>query len=308
MTEEVLEQQEEKDDATAAARGYARVSGEEQAAPEESAAAEPAAAEASTETPTAEVETPKTETPAAPEAPKVDVQALKAELMAELKNELTPTLRKLGGDIGGLKDALTAAKKAAAAGGEKAPTDERVAAAAEDPEEWKKLREDFPEFSAGVENFVAAQVTAARSKQQPTVDPEAIRSQVLQELTPQFEKQIGKVREETREQTLKESRAYARIDREVGDGWEATMRTPEFGAWFSKLPAEKQQQYDSFNAPDVIACLKEFGTHQDAAKTRQAKTERLAAATQVQSTGGGGPPILTDEDAAKRGYERVARR
>jgi hypothetical protein len=304
MTEEVLEKEGVDDDA--AARGYARVSGEEPATEVKAPAAE---VDATAEAPEV-VEPPKAEAQpaAAPVAATPNVDELTAKVVAGVLEQITPKINAIDGRVGGinreLKNVIATAQQRAAATGTEAPTDKQIAAAAADPEKWKQLKEDFPQFAEGIEEYVAARVATTKPQAQPAVDHAAIRSEVINEIAPKFEQQINAARDDG----AKQGRVYARIDAAVGDGWEEQMRSEAFGAWFSKLPAEKQKQYDSFNAPDVIACLKEFGTHQDAAKTRQAKTERLAAAAQVQSTGTGGPPILTDEDAAARGYNRVARR
>lgn len=292
VLEKVEGQPQGQDNTADAARGYARVSGDEPPAEAKPDAPEVSATEAPAETKPAE--------PAAPEVT-VDPNAeLRAQLKAELMTELTPTLRNLGGQIGGLnrelKNVLAAAKESAAASASGAPTDKQIAAAVEDPEKWKRLKEEFPEFSEGVAEYVAAHLAATRSQPAQTVDPEALRAQVLQEIAPAIER------------TRTEARAYARIDLEVGEGWEDTLKSKDFTAWFDKLPGEKKQQYDTDRPADVIACLKEFGTYQSAAQTRQAKRDRLEAAVQVQSTGTGGPQILDDDAAAARGYNRVARR
>jgi hypothetical protein len=231
-----------------------------------------------------------------------DPQAeLKDKLRQEILAEITPHFRALNGQLGritgDLQNQLAAAKKSAAATGAPVPTDKQAATAAVTPEKWKAFQKEFPEWTEAFEEYTAAQIAAVRPQEkQQAVNVDEIR----QQLTDQFKGEIAESK-----QASKDARAYARIDIAVGDGWEQKVRTSEFGEWFKKLPDDKRTQYDTENATDIIAAIKEFDTHQASVAKQQRKQQRMSAAVEVQGTSRGGPSVLTDEDAFDAGVKET---
>jgi hypothetical protein len=129
-----------------------------------------------TETNAQEVEKPEAKQDAKPEAQKDDKpegKPKKAKFDPEaFKAEQTKALesleRKLFGHIGGITRTLNevkteiAAAKAAAKTVDDAPTQAQIDTAAKDPEEWEKLKQEWPEWAAAFEKKIDAKLAAVK--------------------------------------------------------------------------------------------------------------------------------------------------
>lgn len=88
--------------------------------------------------------------------------------------QLSTGIRDLNGRFGGLNQQISTLKTEVAtakaipastvASGEDAPTQKQIEAASKDPEKWKALKSDFPEWGDGIEEFVNQRIADAVSK------------------------------------------------------------------------------------------------------------------------------------------------
>lgn len=166
-------------------------------------------------------ETTKTEEPtktedapaaAAPEAIKDEWEGVSPKLRQMLEGidgrigGLTNDLKRTEGRVGALQSAADTAKHVSNAGGD-APTQDQVKQAAASSEKWKKLQEDFPDWTEAMDERLAAVQTQR-------VDVDAIRT----EIGGRVERSVSKVRE------------LIKVDLKHPD-WETTINTPEFKAF-----------------------------------------------------------------------------
>lgn len=234
------------------------------------------------------------------EDPWKDVPKVVRERLEQLAS-VPGAIDKLNGHIGGMKRDLTAAvatAKAAAtqkAGEGAAPSDKQVHAAMADPKAWDKLKEDFPDWAAPMERELSA--IRADVAKKSDVDVAAIGKQVVDSITPNLDDRDRR------------TRAFARIDLSH-EGWEETVKTPDFGDWLQKQPSDVQALSKSPKALDAVKLLDTYKEHQATAKaapqTRDKKNARLEAAvtprgSTVQSTAG----ALTEEQAFEAGVKKV---
>lgn len=283
------EQQAEQDrqDEEAFSKAFDRMSGK--TPPDEAKSEEKA------ETPApASQEEPKTEQSAVTETPKteekpaqIDVNALAARIQA--LEAIPGQVQKLSGHVGVALDQIrgltTKATKAAEAAGADSPTDTQVAAALANPEAWKQLKEDFPEWAGPVEAELTALRKEIGKRQAPQVDMGAI------------ERRTAEAVDEA------EERAFVRLKHPT---WKKDVKTPEFQKWFSSQANEIQALAGSKLADDAIRLLDSFKEYQTkAAETKQKNERRLERAVAPK---GGTPPASTaisDDEAFNRGFKRA---
>lgn len=253
----------------------------------ETPAAEPAKVEAQTP-----ADTPKNEQKQA-EPAAVAVDPIDAKFAA-LEEKMSGRLRNIEGHIGGLKSALLTAKAVDKAGGE-APSQTQIEKAAEAPEKWKRLKADFPDWGEAVEEFMAAQIGAAKKQQQPAFDATAFRSELVKDIAP----------------LLEEAKEAAKIEVRHTD-WEDTVKTDEFKSWFKTQPEQLRQLAGSSKAKDAIQLLDAFVAHrkgQSAAPARRAdQNKRLEAAIPVRGSGANSGPVIDEGDAFESGFKAVRTR
>ena len=299
-TEEVELTEEQAEAAFAA--GYTKVRGEP-AAKDKPDAETPAATEKSAAELEAEAKAKADAEEAATEAKAVDEAAYNAlpkalrEKVQKLE-ALPGTIDKLAGHIGGFKrqldTMLATAKAAATSKGSDTPTDKQVQVAFADPEAWKKLKEDFPDWAGPVE----AEFTALRTElaKQTKPDLDGIKKEIVGAVQPML-------------QSVKaEARALALIDSKH-PGWEETVNTAEFKSWVNTQAPEVKALVDSTKAPDAVEMLDLYAGHRTALATAEAerlkKERRLAGAVTPKGTP---QPITTgigDQQAFERGYRRA---
>lgn len=280
------EQQAEQDrqDEEAFSKAFDRMSGK--TPPDEAKSEE----KAETSAPASQEE-PKTEKSAVTESPKaeelVDVNALAARIAA--LESIPSQVQKLSGHVGVALDQIrgltTKATKAAEAAGAESPTDKQVQAALANPEAWKQLREDFPEWAGPVEAELTALRKEIGKRQAPQVDTAAI------------ERRTAEAVDEA------EERAFVRLKHPT---WKKDVKTPEFQKWFSSQANEVKALAGSKMADDAIRLLDSFKEHQTkATETKQKNERRLERAVAPK---GGTPPASTaisDDEAFTRGFKRA---
>ena len=218
---------------------------------------------------------------------------------AKFMDALPTRLRNIEGRIGGLvsklDSALAAAKAVTQAQGKATPTQDQVTAAQGSTERWKRLEQDFPEWTAALNERLAGMAEELAGKL-PAIDQAAIKREIIAGIAPMFES------------ARNEGRTLALVDLKH-EGWEDTVKTKEFGAWLKVQTPEIQALADSEKAPDAIKLLDAYKAHNDAAvkaeEERQRNQKRLAG--NLTPTGTGTPQAggITDEQAFERGFKRI---
>ena len=142
------------------------------------------------------------------------------------------------------------------------PTQTQIAAAAKDPGKWDSLKKDFPEWGEGIEAFVESRLDKVSSG----VSPEQIEQLVAQRVdgaNAQFED---------------------RLQRELVNfkhpGWEDTVKTPEFAAWYGTQAPEVKNLAASPRAQDAARMLDLYveSKKAPAADVKQTRQQRLEQA------------------------------
>lgn len=261
-----------------------------------------------------EAKEPEPETPAATPEVKAEEPDPLRDMKAELESvkarlasvdKIPDRLRNIEGHIGGLtsqlKTAMATAKAVEKAGGE-APTQAQIQKAVVDPERMKALKEDFPDFVDAIE---ALQGQVAAIKAAPHGDDlEARMGQRLKEA-----QATAKAEAETLSATkAAEARQLAMLDLKH-DGWEETINTPEFGAWFQKQAPDIQALAKSPKARDAIRMLDAFTGDQAKAKEEQHKkdqnAQRLARAAPPKGVQAPAAKTINDDEAFESSFKRT---
>lgn len=203
-----------------------------------------------------------------PAAVRDEIVGLKATVDA-----LTGRVRNAEGHIGGIHKELkrnlqTAADATRQAGGD-APTQEQLAAASKSPQALARLKEDYPEFGAAIEEVVTAQSQQIEALQKAVARPVA--NDGSADRIAQLEWQITDLTISSRH-----------------PDWKDQVKSPTFDAWIVKQPREIQQLYRSSDTADVIRLLdiraaqagaqrKSEQTHDQATARRKIAATRAAA-------------------------------
>lgn len=214
------------------------------------------------------------------------LNALKAQV-TELRSQSgnDQAVRKLYGEIGNINRTL---KQLQSANNNTAPADDELAAAVKAIDDQAK---EFPEILGDVAK--AMKVIHARvlqNKQDPGPELETETAGQPAEEVPQDGY--------TPEQRL----AIKSLDEVHADRFDV-MKTQDYKAWFSSLPAGTQTTVSNTWNPVVVA--QHFTDFKAWQNSRKAKQDRLSAA--VTPKGGAqrpGPSTISDEEAAWRGYNK----
>lgn len=227
------------------------------------------------------------------------------------------TTRKLAGHIGGLTSTqkeiqqTLAASKAAAKNADEAPTQAQVTSAMEDPDEWKALKTDFPEWAAGMEKFLDHRLAAQKA---PASD----------DIEKAFDKRM---------QDREAAQTKERADEisEMHPGWQGdlygkdaegkSVRTADYEAWTKTMTPEQVQKFENSNSVLYVdRKLTEFYAWKKAQAEAKAKAEaaqakpreerpevstrrkRLEAAVTPRGTGGHASGGSSDIDEMEAGY------
>lgn len=249
---------------------------------------------------TNEIQEPQQQAQAEPEDPYAGLpDAVKAKLaeIDEIKTanaQLLHHVRTTEGRVAAMQREADQARRAAQAATD-APTQGAMAAAANNPEKWEQLKQDFPEWAGAMEEYVAAQLAGT----QRSVGNDDVSAQLQQ-----AEERMARKIEE------------ARIEGKYED-WRDTINTQEFVNWFQKQTVETQALAQSQSARDAIRMLDMFETAKakPVSGIKQERNSRLAAAATTRP--GQTPPPKTLDDmspeelwnyeAKKRDSTRAAR-
>lgn len=270
------------------------------------------------------------------EDPWKDVPAVVRQKFEAL-DALPGQIRKLAGNIGGLNskiDSALATAKAAATdkgGAAAAPSDKQVQAAMGNSDLWKRLKEDYPDWAAPLEEQFAAIRSDLDKAKQPGVDVNALRSEVTNGVNAALSAGFDAA----------EERAFVRLKH---PDWKTVVKTPEFLAYTVEggPSVERYQQMKALEKTDpgkadaivnqwarefpqwwadrgaaifderadaAIKLLDGFKEKRSQPNPSQNKTrsqDRLSRSVPAQGTGaagaGGG---ISDDAAFKRGFNRV---
>lgn len=188
--------------------------------------------------------------------------ALSDEERALLKQipELVHLVKTTVGRVGSLQSELQRIGKAAAAQAADSPTDRQINQAAGDPEAWKKLKEDFPDWAEGVESLIAARIPSA----QPQVEIDKV-----------LDERIARIKAEWRAE--REREAEEEIAEERPD-WKEVVSSKEFADWLMQQPASYAKRALESNRPSVVLkVLSDFDKSRKQPKQEQ-RPNRLASA------------------------------
>lgn len=253
--------------------------GSAQAAPE---SAEPVSHNA------APIEAPAAAAP--PAAPTMD------QLLAQMQ-ELSNTVKRSEGRVSSLQSELARQRNAQPATPETQPSTDQVALAIEDPEEWKKLQDEFPEWGVAIQKKLDATTKAMLSRYGATTA--GVKQDVLDAAVSQ----------------ALESREYARLER-AHPGWKALTATPAYQDWYKAQPADVQALADSPHSDDAIVFFDKFKVDtggaptNSAASLQQRRQAVLAASATTTPRRPAAPRTVSDQDLtpAEIWQQELARR
>lgn len=204
--------------------------------------------------------------------PPAVVERLKRLDAIEQQVQTIPTLQRslseAQGRVAAMQRELQQAKAASKAV-ESAPTATQIAAASKAPEKWAALKADFPEWAEATEAYVSAQLAGLTPQQTAGLSPEEIEARI--------------------EQRLSAAQKQAELDRvsERHEGWQETVKTPEFTQWFAGQDETVKRLAASPRARDAIQMLDLYqrARAESTAAPDPGKQNRLAAAVTTRSNG-----------------------
>ena len=201
--------------------------------------------------------------------------------LANANAQLLQHVRSAEGRVAAMQREFQQAKQAATTvAPQDSPTQGQMVAAAKNPQKWDSLKEDFPEWALGMEEYVAAQLGGI--KQSPGVQALEVANYVKQQMASERV-------EVTR--MIEEARVEGRYE-----NWRETINTPVFAQWFAVQSPETRTLADSTAGRDAIRLLDLF--HKSAARPateiKQERGQRLAAAASTRP--GQTPPPKTLDD------------
>lgn len=187
------------------------------------------------------------------------------------------------------------AATAAAASSPDAPTQAQITAAVKDPEKWKRLQADFPEWADGVAEYLETKLAGFQAR----YDDSGIKKTI--------EESTGKVSalEQSVATLLKRDEELREMVVEVRHpGWTSTVTTPAFRQWYAAQPPEVRALGASENPLHAIRILDLFSEHRkkapDPEAIEQDRKRRLEASASVQGSRGVAPTkTWTDEEIRK---------
>jgi hypothetical protein len=219
---------------------------------------DPGSATAAPETPDPIAQAPDPQESAPAPAPAAPTMEQLLHSMQELQNQV----KRAEGRVSSLQSDLAKQRSAPA---EVQPTTEQVALAIEDPEEWKKLQDEFPEWGVAIQKKLDATTQAMLKRygaQSTEVKQEVLDAAVSQAL---------------------EAREYARLER-AHPAWKSLTATPAYQKWFSEQPAKVQALAESPYSEDAIAFFDKFKTDTGGVPSTNNAAELQARRQQVLQT------------------------
>lgn len=204
----------------------------------------------------------------AKEAPKVE--DIIATSMAKLEEKLNGQFRQLNGQFGGLKseqlkmqEALqTAAAKAAQQVAE-APTEAQQKDAMNDPEEWQRLREAYPDWGDATEKLINSRLAAVK----PAIDSAQIEKLVQERIAGQ----TAEVRSEIITSSLDA----------VFPGWLDEVKTETFSKWIESQTPEIQALQMSTKVGDAAKMLRLYEQAKDTSPNANLTAQRKKTLSQA---------------------------
>jgi hypothetical protein len=177
-------------------------------------------------------------------------------------NQLAGRVRNTEGHIGGLNSAIKqqieTARKVQESGAQ-APSASEISAAQANPEIYKNLEAEYPEFAKAMkpvmEAEIAAQVAALR-KQMPQQQPAPSQDNLLSR------------------QELEQFKAELRVESKH-PGWQATAAKPEFAGWLQSQPYEVQMLA---NSPQPEHAIRLFDIYAESRKPSTPSQRNASAA------------------------------
>lgn len=202
----------------------------------------------------------------------VDPLQQRLEELTATNNQLLERMRKTEGHIGGLTSELNRTKEKLAAGitssqsSMVAPTDTQMAAAAQNPEKWERLKEDFPEWADGVAAYLDSRLPAKGG-----VDQEQINSLVNERVQQQVT-------------TIEAGFNKRLVELEVElshKGWKDTINKPAFSEWAQHQAPEVMKLFYSDVPADAIRML---DLYQEATKAKSATDVQQTRQTRLRDS------------------------
>jgi hypothetical protein len=222
------------------------------------------------------------------------------ESLTEQFGKFDHRLKSNEGRVGSIHKAMEglAAAKAAATSAvvADAPAKTQEEAATKYSAALKQIQKDYPDLAEFVE--AAREELRAGFPKQQAVDLNGLKT----ELTTSLSQQLAEAKEEARS-----ARILAAVDRKH-DGWEKTIKTPEFRAWQAGAAPDVQALAHSAEPNDAIRML---DLYEEARKKTEA-TAKAKAANEARLRGAitpkGVPAVAkstTDEEAFEGGFKAV---
>ena len=216
------------------------------------------------------VETPKAKEPeavkpevATPEAAKPTIEEQLAQALSA-NSKLADRLRNVEGHIGGLtsqqrmmQETMAAARNAAAEVKD-APTPAQVKAAIANPEQWEKLKGDFPEWSDATEKFIDAKLSGIKSG----ADVATVEQLVSKAIA-------------TAKQTITQEVEQKIVDKSLNavfPGWRKEQS--EIQAWVQTQSDEVKAWADSDDVGDAARVLSLWSKHKESNPAQQIQAVR----------------------------------
>ena len=148
-----------------------------------------------------------------------------------------------------------------------APTAAAIAKAGENPEKWKEIKRDFPEWAEAMEEYVGSRLGSASSNQ--GLSPEQV-AEIVNAKTSELRAESMRAVE------------FAKLEARHPD-WDTKRSTPEFAAWKAVQAPDVQSLADSPKAADAIKMLDLFEASR-AKPTAQGIRENRKANLSVAAT------------------------
>lgn len=175
--------------------------------------------------------------------------------MKTLTTQLAGRLRQAEGHIGNLTGQLRQAREAA----KPQPTAAQISEARNDPEAWKRLEEEYPEFAQVMKPAIESHISALRS------EIEALRGAAKTTDSPDVLQRLDTAQREL----MVEVRH---------PGWKDLIATPQFTGWLTEQPREVQMLANSPEPRDAIRLL---DLHREAKASAGTRNQRLEAAAAI---------------------------
>lgn len=222
------------------------------------------------------------------------------EAINESVRKITADVSTTVGRVGSMQREMQAFRSVAAsvpASGDK-PSNAQINAAAADPAKWAKFKDDYPEIAEAMDLRLQGL--------QPPAKPAAVEVPPGKvDLTP-IESRLQQT--EQNNATLAEDNAKLRVEVKH-QGWEDTVRTPEFDGWLKKQAPDIRALADSSKPADAIRMLDRYvKDNDDATKAaaltgnRKDRLQRNVAITNTART-----PQKSDDDlTAKEIWDQEA--